>query len=72
MSLDEYLRNLHSVSGLSDEELAQRVGLNRLSIFKWRHGKASLKGRNAEKVFHALTGRPLVKVLEAGVQADAE
>lgn len=44
MELSETIRELRKSRGLSQEELADRLGLSRQTIYKWEAGVSQTKG----------------------------
>lgn len=46
--LGKQLYNLRTEKGLSMQELADMVGVNKSTVFKWEHGKTSLDGASAK------------------------
>lgn len=51
MTLQEYMQ----AEGLSDAELAARLGVGRQTVFRWRRGQA-IPGRAAMQAIHRETG----------------
>lgn len=47
-ALGKQLYNLRTEKGLSMQELADMVGVNKSTVFKWEHGKTSLDGASAK------------------------
>lgn len=51
MKLDEYMKQ----QKLTDESFGERIGINRLQVFKYRHGRAKPREKVMQKI-HDETG----------------
>lgn len=49
-----YMRDKRRVLGLTQQDLAVRIGVNQQSIHKWEAGEVVPRGKNAEKLAEAL------------------
>lgn len=63
MTLDEYLRHLRALAPMTDGEFAKAIGIDRLTVLHWRHGRSSMRTANVERAYKALTGKDIVEVL---------
>ena len=50
MKISEKIRELREKAGLTQEELADRVGVQRNTVWRWENGKAKLKADNIQRL----------------------
>jgi hypothetical protein len=63
MNLHDYLMRLHSNSGLTGRDVANRVGVSEVTFCRWRCGYMGMRLEHAEQLYKVYTGEELLDTL---------
>ena len=75
MKLSEKIKELREKAGLTQEELAERTGVQRNTVWRWENDKAKLKADNIQRlslVFNVDTSELMQTISETSLQEVGE